>query len=64
MAKASASNDQDAYQEAVEDAETLLQGQRVRILEVDDPQHIQLAVVGGPDAGISCWTAERDGLFR
>ncbi len=64
MVKSAASGDQDAYQEAVEDAEILREGQRVRVLEVDDPQHVELSLVGGPDAGVSCWTSERDGLLR
>jgi hypothetical protein len=64
MVKSSATGDTDGYQEAVEDAETLHSGQRVTVVEVDDPQHIELRLVGGPDAGITCWTAERAELFR
>ncbi len=64
MVKAAAAHDDDSYQEAVEDAEVLHRGQRVRIVEVDDPKHVEVILVGGPDAGTKCWTAARAGLFR
>jgi hypothetical protein len=64
MTKGKSSHDDEAYQEAVEDAEILRQGQHVRIVEIDDPQHVEVVLAGGPDAGTKCWTAARAGLFR
>jgi hypothetical protein len=64
MTKAKSSHDDEAYQEAVEDAEILRRGQHVRIVEIDDTQHVELILAGGPDAGTKCWTAARAGLFR
>jgi hypothetical protein len=64
MTKAASSHDDEAYQESVEDAEILRQGQHVRIVEVDDPRHVEVILTGGPDAGTKCWTAARPGLFR
>jgi hypothetical protein len=64
MTKGKSSHDDEAYQEAVEDAEILRQGQHVRIVEIDDPQHVEVILAGGPDAGTKCWTATRTGLFR
>jgi hypothetical protein len=64
MTKATSSHDDEAYQESVEDADILRQGQRVRIVEIDDPRHVEVILTGGPDAGTKCWTAARAGLFR
>ena len=63
MVKAGA-NDPDAYQEAVEDAATLFEGVRVRIVRIADTEHVELTVLTGNEKGTDCWTRERQGLFK